>query len=227
MLKSFLAATTIVAGFAFAGSASATQIDFFNDAGADVNFGSQSTFDGLRVRAFGYNAPFAQTNNFRERDVFQYNGDGRFAGNSAKYGVGVSVDANMRNTLDRNEFLSVDFARYARDNAGFFDNNILFTIGSLDAGDIVDFYIGQPNHENSVLFGSLTGTAGDMGLGSFLIAGSEFMLPNGGFGNLYLVGNNGGVTLQSIKDVPEPGSLALFALGLFGLGYVVRKRNIG
>ena len=225
MLKSFATAAALLAGLAFTGIASATQIDFFNPAGADVNFGHQSTFDDLRVRAFRYRAPFAQTDNYRERDLFQYNGDGRFAGRPDRYGVGVSVDANQRNVLGVNEFLAIDFARYARNNAGFFENNLLFTIGSLDTNDVVDFFIGQPNHESSILFGSLSGDANGLGFGTFQIAGSEFMRPNGGFSNLYLVGNTGGVVLQSVRDLPEPSLLAMFAFGLLGLGYVARKRR--
>ncbi len=115
----------------------------------------------------------------------------------------------------------------------------LFTNGLLPSGDIGEGLtftlsssqnITDPENPLSFQFPNFCTDIGELVLGDDICAGAglvSFALDDGGNWNIsgdfaFDIGGNGQLTPAS--SVPEPGTIALFALGIAGIG-VARKRN--
>ena len=218
MSKNLLLSLGLVTGMALAGTASASNIDFFTG-GADVTMGTSHNFGGIVATGytFTYTGAVGDFSNisWNLHDLYQSN-----TGAHSDEEVGLGVKGGGSRELNQNEFIKLDFAGLPA-GSDFFSERLELTMSSVQSGEAVSFFLGHPFHNDATYVGDLTGDGDEVAVfdlfdGVSLLAGAN---------KIYIVGKTADVMLKSISTVPEPSTLFLMGLGLVGLGTARARRR--
>lgn len=233
MKKLKLLSTVLALGMVMSLSAKATTINFYQS-GSDQNLGFQNNFGGIVASAFSftYNDPSSPDFNqihWADSSLYQSNTNhglseaGLGVNSKNERGSGNCSDGQTRE-INCNEFIRLDFSNLAS-NSEFLNSELALTLASVQTGETATIYLGHPDHTSATTSVSASGT-GSTVVQTFSLFNGSMLVGSNGFNNLYIVGGNKDVLLQSISAVPEPGTLTLMGLGLLGLVFSAkRKRN--